>query len=597
MQLIQKIEISYLRSLYSATISNIGHLNVLFGKNDSGKSNVLRALNLFFNDESDPDRDPNFDIDFSDARRIQAQKGASKQFFSVRLHFRVPANYRKSLGETIWVKRQWNRYGEMNEVTPHSLTKGGRIQLTKFLSTIDFTYIPAIKDTESFRRLIQRMYEATAEGQGLQASTSQFIDSIRSETVDLSQALSTTLGSPTQLAAPAEMGDLFKSLDFSHGEDEHSLLLQKGDGIKARHIPELLRYINDKEKSVRFFIWGFEEPENSLDLRAATLEAQRFAAVARRQDTQVFITSHSPAFYLSGESSNRYPLRRYFVCKQEMADGGVEPKNAVRPIDNLDDAENVMEDASLYELPYIIRKLSELQARNTALIAQVGQFETELAALNRPTVFVEGESEVQVLASAIAGRMRRAVVRKLKGTPTTTSELLRRIFNDGGTLTYAPTLFLFDNDVAGRQAYQNLGGVESAEAPTSLTETMFAWCLPKTTEFNEFLTEFGIPEEKCFFPLEFIFAGEAAAKKLLAIMSPSQITDSRIRIRQEYHECLRQEQSFELRNCEPGTKEWLWSRGVPNGLKADYLQACKNDEIPSTLDALLDVITRSLRTH
>ena len=49
MQLIQKIEIENFRSSVSVNLSNLSDLVVFAGANDSGKSNILRALNLFFN--------------------------------------------------------------------------------------------------------------------------------------------------------------------------------------------------------------------------------------------------------------------------------------------------------------------------------------------------------------------------------------------------------------------------------------------------------------------------------------------------------------------------------------------------------------------
>ena len=206
MRLIESVEIAYFRSLHSAEVTNIGDLNILFGRNDSGKSNFLRALNLFFNGDTDIDVEPDFKIDLSDIRRAQAQRGASKQFFSVRVYFRVPTNYRKSLGKTVWVKRQWNRDGNVTETSTKGLTKGSRIQLSKFLSSIDFTYIRAIKDTEIFSGLVQRMYDAAASSRSLESSTVSFIESIRAATDDLSQSLASMFGTPTKLAAPNDMG-------------------------------------------------------------------------------------------------------------------------------------------------------------------------------------------------------------------------------------------------------------------------------------------------------------------------------------------------------------------------------------------------------
>lgn len=49
MIIISKIDIEYYRSLKKVSIKNINHLNVFSGKNDIGKSNVLKALDTFFN--------------------------------------------------------------------------------------------------------------------------------------------------------------------------------------------------------------------------------------------------------------------------------------------------------------------------------------------------------------------------------------------------------------------------------------------------------------------------------------------------------------------------------------------------------------------
>ena len=406
MKLIRRIEISYLRSLYTAVLDRPGDMNVVFGRNDSGKSNLLRALNLFFNEETEPGRgEIEFDLDFSDIRRDAAKAAKGRQFIAIRVDFNVPQNYRPSLGETVSIKRQWNIDGDMTETPPRSLSKGSRIQLTRFLNQIDFTYIPAIKDLNVFGDLIERMYAATAESSGFEAATDTFVDAIRSQTSGLSDGLSKLFGSTTRLAAPTDMGLLFRSLDFAHGEDGHSLLRQKGDGVKARHLPELLRYINDNESGKKFFLWGFEEPENSLDLGAADAEAERFAVIAVRPDTQVFITSHSPAFYLSNSEQTKTDIRRVFISKQRASDEGpdpVTPKNAISVIDNLADAEARMKEASLLQLPYLIRHWGELKRERDELERETTSLRAKLEALTIPTVFVEGRHDKALLEAALA---------------------------------------------------------------------------------------------------------------------------------------------------------------------------------------------------
>ncbi|MBL0502419.1 AAA family ATPase [Aeromonas caviae] len=47
MRLIKNVEIGYFRSIYKESIDCDSDLNIVFGRNDSGKSNVLRALREF----------------------------------------------------------------------------------------------------------------------------------------------------------------------------------------------------------------------------------------------------------------------------------------------------------------------------------------------------------------------------------------------------------------------------------------------------------------------------------------------------------------------------------------------------------------------
>lgn len=70
MKYINQIRIKYFRSIYSVAFDTISDtLTVFTGGNDVGKSNVLRALNLFFNDETDVDEEIIFERDFSKIRK------------------------------------------------------------------------------------------------------------------------------------------------------------------------------------------------------------------------------------------------------------------------------------------------------------------------------------------------------------------------------------------------------------------------------------------------------------------------------------------------------------------------------------------------
>ncbi len=265
MQLIKKIEIHYLRSIYSASLDPVGDLNLFFGRNDSGKSNILRALNLFFNDQTDPGAYFDFDVDMSDLRKKKAAEAKGRQFVWIRVTFNVPPNYQKSLGNEISVKKQWNRYGgDVNFSSSPSLTGGKASMLTRFLNQIDFTYIPAIKDLEVYAGLIERMFSSASENSAMLSATQEFISAIGVQTEALTKQLGKVFADKASLSAPANMAVLFRNLDFAHGENGHSLFKQKGDGIKARHLPELLRFINENESGKNFSSGGLKSQRTRL---------------------------------------------------------------------------------------------------------------------------------------------------------------------------------------------------------------------------------------------------------------------------------------------------------------------------------------------
>lgn len=61
---IKTISIKHFRSITSVNIS-ADKLNIFVGLNDIGKSNILKALNLFFNGETDYNQGFVFEKDFS----------------------------------------------------------------------------------------------------------------------------------------------------------------------------------------------------------------------------------------------------------------------------------------------------------------------------------------------------------------------------------------------------------------------------------------------------------------------------------------------------------------------------------------------------
>lgn len=110
------------------------------------------------------------------------------------------------------------------------------------------------------------------------------------------------------ISAAFELPDLinlFQTLNVQTGNDIS--LSSRGDGIQAKLIPEILYFISVKEKQFKqtkiikgekvkkYFLWGFEEPENSYEYKNLRLLADRFVDVFSK-NAQIFITTHSKEF-------------------------------------------------------------------------------------------------------------------------------------------------------------------------------------------------------------------------------------------------------------------------------------------------------------
>lgn len=108
---IRSIHIQNFRSIKSLE-ANISQLSVFVGKNDCGKSNVLRAINLFFNEETNPEVEFNFREDYNFFAPIRTRKARE---IVVRIEINLPHSYHSTNGHVIvWTKR-WREDGLWSE--------------------------------------------------------------------------------------------------------------------------------------------------------------------------------------------------------------------------------------------------------------------------------------------------------------------------------------------------------------------------------------------------------------------------------------------------------------------------------------------------
>lgn len=180
MQLIDQVEIAYFRSIYKESLSGCQNTNVIFGRNDSGKSNTLRGLNLFFNEVTSPNLAFDFERDLNHSRRAEADgQGDIRKFVYIKVWFKTPENWRNSLGDRFWVKKQWSISLAQEAQISTSVIPRNKAYLARFLKKIKLHYIPAIKDRKIFENLQAEIYKVISRNLEFSESLEEFSDALR----------------------------------------------------------------------------------------------------------------------------------------------------------------------------------------------------------------------------------------------------------------------------------------------------------------------------------------------------------------------------------------------------------------------------------
>ena len=295
---IKRIHIKNFRSIVDETIELSG-FNTFVGKNDSGKSNVLKALNLFFNNQTDTDTSFDFEEDYSKL----AKRGAKQaKEIIIELDVVIPDSYVES-GIKTWTK-VWRSEGLLSDNKKELFKKGSKA--VTYLDRFVYYYIPAVKSKEYFRYLLSQVYSsmtATANN-SLSELNERYSERLRDMTSELSEELKAVLHLDSAIQMPQDLYVLFRDLTFSTSDSfvREIDLNRRGDGIKARHIPSILRYMqkNAEKNKLRnsiskTYIWGFEEPENGVEYMSCFEMADEL--YNSKKERQILLTTHSPAFY------------------------------------------------------------------------------------------------------------------------------------------------------------------------------------------------------------------------------------------------------------------------------------------------------------
>jgi len=329
---IKKVEIKYFRSFSDKVvkIEYLNDLNIFSWWNDSWKSNVLRALNIFFKNEVSHWIPFDFDRDFSKIQKlnskykydIKKEKNADKeyrrsdQFIEVKCHFDLSEkSYWNVLPKKFWISRRWTRtkswelnhnintiYKKENEEllkklwewTNQYANKFNSLKqsITKFLNKIDYFYVPAIKDYAFFKDLYSILQQKLTEvsWNKIEDSKKELQKVIKEETQTFFNKFKKSTDLDAWFLIEQKLLDFKKNIEVETWND--ILLTSRWDWVQARLIPDILDELTDKHK---YIFWWFEEPENSYEYKHSKKLADEFYD-KYSIDKQIFITTHSKEF-------------------------------------------------------------------------------------------------------------------------------------------------------------------------------------------------------------------------------------------------------------------------------------------------------------
>lgn len=453
MLVIRRVRIKNFRSILDGSFDP-SDISIIVGENDVGKSNYIRALNLFFNGETEPDQRYSFTSDFS--YNAIVGKGKAKQT-EIALHIEPPNTF--SDKSTILWKRYWREesssfVAESFHRVPGNKEVPLKSKAIQWLRGIKFHYVPAIKGANYFTTLLRELHDTLAAtiDVELRNAATNFIDVVREHTSGISEHLSEYINLNSRLQLPENLRSLFEVLDFSTKKSDQDVSLRlRGDGIKVRHIPAVLKFLADQERRLAnpgkpkpISIWGYEEPENNLEMKRAFEHAEELFEA--RTSAQIFVTTHSPAFY-------------GLVDKQDVVAFNAEPtvsgtqlvQISRDKVGLLDDAMGLMPVVA----PYIndkVNELNDLKQRLMELNQIVVDADKTLLIVAGETDEIYFRSSIELFAPEISSRIKFVSIGKRTNSGSTgsgDSNLFKLIehWNNQNDLLNQKAIVMIDCDV------------------------------------------------------------------------------------------------------------------------------------------------------
>jgi hypothetical protein len=337
MRIISGVTVEEFRSVRSASISELGDLTAIAGLNNSGKSNLLRALNAFFSGEVEPGTPIRLSRDYY--RPDLSKKKARRIRISVRFSLPQTFNFRKDLepvkhllGSEFELSKEWTvrQEGASYHLDGQALDFEEQRKVEQFLRLINFRYVPnRVLPLDVIRSEHQALRDALVRRVAKKAAGSkEAFDALRETSTGLIRAMVDRIrtlqpdAGAIRLATPTSWSDMVFAFGYvlEQGGSELEDVLQ-GSGLQSVLMLETL-YLIDQDYFQKFgwrqaAIWAIEEPESSLHTSLEVQVASFLQSIASASDSrlQVVCTTHSdlmiqyadnPLFAIQGDTGTTF---------------------------------------------------------------------------------------------------------------------------------------------------------------------------------------------------------------------------------------------------------------------------------------------------
>lgn len=320
MEIIEKIEIGKFRSFGQGNKKKVKikceSLNIYSGKNNSGKSNILKALNLFFNNEVSFNEEFDFRKDFNKA---YYGKAGGKREIKIKIFFIQQGAALLSKG--FCIEKIFDKNGGITENFfykhggKYKKAKSGREQgqFRTFLSKVRYIYVPAVREKKFIKKIfihLQLVLDKKSKDAKKYKDAFNELDTLLIEkTEDLSIDFNKFIDMEATVSAPRKITDILEGISI---QTDPGIIIEKkikgkyekipqkistdqsGDGVIMSYLPHFLDFLA-KKLTGNFFLWGFEEPENSLEYSKVQKISKLFLNDFTKK-SQIFLTTHSPSF-------------------------------------------------------------------------------------------------------------------------------------------------------------------------------------------------------------------------------------------------------------------------------------------------------------